>query len=272
MEATVAAWLAATVVFAAVAAASTASRQSSTHRARRDATVRTMSASIHRIKHVVVIMQENRSFDSYFGTYPGADGFPTHKGHFSVCEPNPATHGCDYPYHDPALVNVGAKHNRPGARADVAGGQMSGFIRWAQLTTGHRQTDVMGYHDAREIPNYWAYARDFVLQDHMFEPSASWSLPAHLFTVSEWSAGCRTADPMSRNAVHRSRRPHLRTPQPIQRGRQPSHQVARSARPVESGDAVRDRLRVDRHDVPPVPTPRQLALLRRARFAARLRG
>ena len=29
---------------------------------------------IHKIKHVIVIMQENRSFDNYFGTYPGADG------------------------------------------------------------------------------------------------------------------------------------------------------------------------------------------------------
>ena len=36
----------------------------------------------------------------------------------------------------------------------------------------------MGYHDAREIPNYWAYAENYVLQDHMFEPNASWSLPA----------------------------------------------------------------------------------------------
>jgi phospholipase C len=48
----------------------------------------------------------------------------------------------------------------------------------------------MGYHDAREIPNYWAYAREFVLQDHMYEPNASWSLPQHLFMVSEWSADC----------------------------------------------------------------------------------
>ena len=48
----------------------------------------------------------------------------------------------------------------------------------------------MGYHDGRDLPNYWAYAKDFVLQDHMFEPNASWSLPAHLFQVSEWSARC----------------------------------------------------------------------------------
>ena len=48
----------------------------------------------------------------------------------------------------------------------------------------------MGYHDAREIPNYWTYARDFVLQDHMFSPVSSWSLPAHLYEVSAWSAYC----------------------------------------------------------------------------------
>jgi phospholipase C len=52
----------------------------------------------------------------------------------------------------------------------------------------------MGYHDWREIPNYWEYAKNFVLQDHMFEPNASWSLPEHLFQVSEWSANCKEHD------------------------------------------------------------------------------
>jgi len=32
-----------------------------------------------------------------------------------------------------------------------------------------------------------------VMQDHMFEPNASWSLPAHLYEVSEWSAACKNA-------------------------------------------------------------------------------
>jgi phospholipase C len=154
-------------------------------------------ASIQRIKHVVVIMQENRSFDSYFGTFPGADGIPRRHGRFTVCIPDPATRRCDRPYHDPALVNVGAKHNRPAAVGDIDGGRMDGFVAEAQRTTGHVSTDVMGYHDAREIPNYWTYARDYVLEDHMFEPNASWSLPAHLFAVSEWSATCSTGDPFS---------------------------------------------------------------------------
>jgi phospholipase C len=60
--------------------------------------------------------------------------------------------------------------------------------------TNSATPDVMGYHTQSDIPNYWAYANDFVLQDHMFEPNASWSLPAHLFMVSEWSAYCTQHD------------------------------------------------------------------------------
>ena len=63
---------------------------------------------------------------------------------------------------------------------------------------GRALPDVMGYKTAHDIPNYWAYASNFVLQDHMFEPVRSWSLPAHLFLVSGWSARCRSfKDPMS---------------------------------------------------------------------------
>ena len=189
-------------VSVAAATASSSSHGTRTHGAGGRASYSGLHAaaapqSIHKIRHVVVIMQENRSFDSYFGTYPGADGLPVRRGHFTVCVPNPATRTCDLPYHDPALVNIGALHNAQAAAADVAGGKMNGFIAEAQHTTRHLHTDVMGYHDAREIPNYWTYARDFVLQDHMYEPDASWSLPAHLFTISGWSATCSTSNPSS---------------------------------------------------------------------------
>ena len=52
----------------------------------------------------------------------------------------------------------------------------------------------MGYHTGTDIPNYWSYAQNFALQDHMFTPNASWSLPEHLFQVSEWSATCTQHD------------------------------------------------------------------------------
>src|SRR5204863_1826727 len=58
--------------------------------------------------------------------------------------------------------------------------------------------EAVGYHTGKEIPNYWTYARNFVLQDGMFESVASWSLPAHLYMVSGWSAYCTHHDrPMS---------------------------------------------------------------------------
>jgi phospholipase C len=168
------------------------------------------SNGIHKIKHIIIIMQENRSFDSYFGTYPGADGIPMKDGVPSVCVPDPVNGGCQRPYHDPHDINYGGPHNQQDAVADIDGGHMDGFIGRAELVgascaefslnpncSGKKHLDVMGYHDRRELPNYWTYAHSFVLQDHMFEPNSSWSLPAHLFMVSEWSASCgRSGDPM----------------------------------------------------------------------------
>ena len=56
----------------------------------------------------------------------------------------------------------------------------------------------MAYHNGRTLPNYWAYARHFVLNDHMFASNISWSLTEHLYMVSEWSARCaRYARPRS---------------------------------------------------------------------------
>src|SRR5262245_44242465 len=55
---------------------------------------------IHKIKHVIMIMQENRSFDSYFGTFPGADGIPMSNGTPTVCVPDPAAGTCVKPYPD----------------------------------------------------------------------------------------------------------------------------------------------------------------------------
>ncbi len=146
-----------------------------------------------KIQHVIIIMQENRSFDHYFGTYPGANGIPRDaNGNFTVCNPNPRTGGCDKPYHNASLINVGGPHLHADALGDINGGLMNGFVRRA-VDAGITQPDVMGYHDRNELPNYWAYADNFVLQDMLFESVSSWSLPAHLYLVSAWSAKCSNA-------------------------------------------------------------------------------
>ena len=58
---------------------------------------------IHKIQHVVIIMQENRSFDNYFGTFPGADGIPMQNGVPTVCVPDPQNGLCVKPFHDTEL-------------------------------------------------------------------------------------------------------------------------------------------------------------------------
>ncbi|MBV8719270.1 MAG: phospholipase [Chloroflexi bacterium] len=157
---------------------------------------------IHKIQHVIIIQQENRSFDSYFGTFPGADGIPMQNGQPSVCVTDPQTGACVAPFEDHSDVNGGGPHSANNATADINAGKMDGFIGQAEAgrrgcldptnpaCTNSNSPDVMGYHTQSDIPNYWTYAQDFVLQDRMFEPNASWSLPEHLFLVSEWSAHC----------------------------------------------------------------------------------
>ena len=166
-------------------------------------------AGINNITHVIVIMQENRSFDHYFGTYPGADGFPRNaKGQIDVCVPDPQANRCWHPYHDTNLFDRGGPHGLIGSRIDIDSGKMDGFAQALdQIGNGcekhptlypcrqakpgpQGQPDIMGYHTGKEIPNYWAYAKHFVLQDHMFAPESSWTLPSHLYMVSGWSASC----------------------------------------------------------------------------------
>ena len=162
---------------------------------------------IHKIRHVVIIMQENRSFDHYFGTFPGAEGIPMQNGTPTACLSAPGSDTCFRPYADHSDRNGGAPHSADAAKGAIDDGKMDGFVAVATTAVrrkgcgnttdpncgedgGLRPERVMAYHVESDIPNYWAYAREFVLQDHMFEPVASWSLPSHLYMVSAWSAEC----------------------------------------------------------------------------------
>jgi len=167
---------------------------------------------IFKLDHLVFIVMENRSFDHYCGKYPGADGIPR-----KVCVPHPALGGrCMSPYHDEDTVDIGGPHTAGASETDVNGGKMDGFIQsvvqqdenpcasdpkaagCADRVGPQGQPEVMGYHTREEIPNYWEYADNFALQDRMFAPTDSWTLPSHLFLVSAWSGICPDHDdPMS---------------------------------------------------------------------------
>ncbi len=83
------------------------------------------TTGIHEIQHVIVIMQENRSFDSYFGTYPGADGIPMRGGKPAVCVPN-GIGGCVRPFHDPSYRNAGGPPDRSPASSTWTAARWTG--------------------------------------------------------------------------------------------------------------------------------------------------
>ncbi|HJR97652.1 MAG TPA: alkaline phosphatase family protein [Actinomycetota bacterium] len=176
------------------------------------------AAGIMNLDHLVFIVMENRSFDHYFGTFPGADGIPMDaNGRPTVCLTDPERPGtCHRPYHDTDFFDQGGPHGEAGSAATINGGEMDGAVT-ALRTIGNGcmkhpdeapcpravdgpqgQPDVMGYHTAEELPIYWEYAETFTLHDRMFAPTDSWTLPAHLFMISAWSATCSDLnDPMS---------------------------------------------------------------------------
>jgi phospholipase C len=157
----------------------------------------TAPQGLEKIQHFVFIMQENRSFDSYFGTYPGANGIPP-----GVSFVDPHDGSTVTLYHDTNDINRGGPHGWDNAQADIDSGKMDGFLSESYKginadgtsfnpsnTPGRNPKDVMGWHDYREIPNYWNYAQLYVLQDRMFESVASYSLPAHLYMLAAQSGG-----------------------------------------------------------------------------------
>jgi phospholipase C len=141
------------------------------------------TSGIDKINHVIWIIQENHSFDNYFGTFPGADGIPP-----STCLPKlPGSKGCVASFHMPeGAPPCDLDHGWVAAHAAYDNGKMDGFV-WAEGTSY-----TMGYYDERDIPNYWRYARRFTLCDRFFSSYNGPSLPNHLYTVAAQSGGLVT--------------------------------------------------------------------------------
>jgi phospholipase C len=129
------------------------------------------------IQHIVVILQENRSFDNYFGTFPGANGIPP-----NTCVPvsltNPAK-GCVHPYLATTFTNHDLPHNAVSSVQSINDGLMNGFM------VGERNdSHTMEYYDNSLIPHYWTFAKNYVLADNFFSSALSYSIPNHWYVVA----------------------------------------------------------------------------------------
>ena len=133
------------------------------------------------IEHFVVLMQENHSFDNYFGTYPGADGHPK-----DACQPVSGARPkgrCVEPFRIGSRAITDLSHNVDTFKAQYNGGRMNGFVS-AFEGLGPNKRLAMGYYDGRDIPYYWNLADDYVLFDRFFTSAAGGSVWNHMFWIS----------------------------------------------------------------------------------------
>ena len=100
-----------------------------TERAERTAGDASAPEGIFKLNHLIFIVQENRSFDHYFGTYPGADGIDLEHGKPANCIQDPILGRPSCGYHSTQYRFKGGPHNRKASITDIAGGAMDGFIR-----------------------------------------------------------------------------------------------------------------------------------------------
>jgi phospholipase C len=115
------------------------------------------------IKHFIFLMQGDRSFDNYFGTYPGADGIPP-----KTCQPLVVTKpACVAPFslHGKVTPTLGA--GTVELNNQYNNGAMNGFVA-AYQSEGRDGSAVMGYYDQRDLPTYWDLASRYVLFDRFF--------------------------------------------------------------------------------------------------------
>jgi phospholipase C len=131
------------------------------------------------IQHVVVILQENHSFDNYFGTYPGANGIPP-----NVCMPynpgNSSATACVKPFltNDPITAHD-LPHGFQSTVTAINNGSMNGF-----MLAENEDPNTMSYYDSSTIPYYWNFASHYVLADNFYSSVLSYSLPNHWYAIA----------------------------------------------------------------------------------------
>jgi len=163
------------------------------------------------IKHLVVIFQENRSFDNYFGTYPDALNPPGEPA-FTAAPDTPKVNGLS-----PALLSsnanaadpfrldrsqeltCGGKHGYTALQRAADDLRMDKFVQSARPAgTGCSAAVTMGYYDGNTVTALWNYAQRFAMSDNNFDDTYGPSNPSIVNLISGQTHG---AVPSARTAA-----------------------------------------------------------------------
>ncbi|HEV8102862.1 MAG TPA: alkaline phosphatase family protein [Gaiellaceae bacterium] len=140
------------------------------------------------IQHFITLMQENHTYDNYFGTYPRGNGLPA-----NVCVPiDPRKpHGrCIRPFRlgSNQVVPADPDHSSTTARLQFDHGRLNGFVS-ALDSLNQDGRLAMGYRDGSDLPYYWNLADKYVLYDRFFSSAMAGSFLNHLYWVSGGPGG-----------------------------------------------------------------------------------
>jgi phospholipase C len=126
-----------------------------------------------KITHVVYLVKENRTFDTFFGTFPGADGATRGE----LCD------GTTTALERATDDQAGATHSFMAGITAINGGRMNCFDR---IDGGEGGATYVQY-AKDQIPNYWAYAKAFTLGDAFFSSSYGPTFVEHFWLVASSS-------------------------------------------------------------------------------------
>jgi len=168
--------------------------------------VHAVAAPATPIQHLVVIYDENISFDHYFATYPNALN-PSGEPAFTAAPNTPAVNNLNGPLltSNPNLVNPYRLDRSQAITCDndngytaeqqaVDGGLMDKFVQATGVSTpGCSPNLVMGYYDGNTVTAMWEFAQNFVMSDNFYGTNYGGTLEGHLNLVSGDTSGAVAA-------------------------------------------------------------------------------
>jgi phospholipase C len=143
---------------------------------RRASEARAAGSDLGAVKHVVFLMQENRSFDHYFGTMGGVRGFDdtTNRSSFTQAWPGGSSPTL-LPFHmntknQQAECTYDLEHTWAAAHASWNNGAMDRFVstHTSSRYEGELATTTMGYYTKGDLPFYYDLAEQFTVCDNYF--------------------------------------------------------------------------------------------------------
>jgi len=159
-------------------------------------TVTAASNGLSKLKHIILFLQENRSFDSYFGMlgpYRVSKGLPNNVDGLNLNTTLLNTQNQPvHPFHNRSVCTENLSPAWNESHADVDGGWMDGFMKTSTSvpsTIDPTGTRAMGYYDQTDLPYYYEAAARFATSDRFFSPELANTIPNRLYLFTATSFG-----------------------------------------------------------------------------------